>query len=192
MKKFAAALAAAVLVFAGTAAASDQPSKPSAAGPVAVGPAGAAALQVQRPDFRAFADGQYIFVMNGGTADWTGPLDVKATCRKEGTKQMPDVCGPNFPNGTFFYHLASFPAGHGPAVAPIKGSGNAQQISGVGWRALHMDLPPGSFEITVTVDPNAKVAETDESNNVSVKNVSIAGAGGGGIVVSPTLVPIKK
>ncbi|HQQ78091.1 MAG TPA: CARDB domain-containing protein [Thermoanaerobaculia bacterium] len=190
-------LAVLILGTALTAAASDQSKKP-ATGPAPAGQtaAGAAAAQLPKPDFRAFADGQYIFVMNGGDADWTGPLDVKATCKKEGTKQDPTICGPNFPNGSFFYHIAGFQAGHGPSVAPIKGSGNAQQVSGYGWRALRMDLPPGSYEITVTVDPNGKVAEKDETNNQSVQNVSIAGsASPGAVQVNPgaiQLAPTKK
>jgi hypothetical protein len=93
--------------------------------------------------------------------------------------------------------VAGFQAGHGPAVAPVKGSDNAQQVSGYGWRALRMDLPPGSYEITVTVDPNGKVAEKDEANNVSTKTVSIAAppASGtiqvnpGAIQVAPTKTP---
>lgn len=189
--------AALILGTALTAAASDQSNKPST-GPAPAGQtaAGSAAAQLPKPDFRAFADGQYIFVMNGGDADWTGPLDVKATCKKEGTKQDPTICGPNFPNGTFLHHLANFPAGHGPSVAPIKGSGNAQQVSGYGWRAVRMDLPPGSFEIVVTVDPNGKIAEKDEANNVSTKNVTIAGSNSPGAVqVNPgaiQLAPTKK
>ncbi len=175
------------------AAASDQPNKPAAGQTVPNAGAGGAAALIPKPDFQAFADGQWIFVMNKGDADWTGPLDVKATCKREGTKQDPTICGPNFPNGTFFYHLAAFPAGHGPSVAPIKGSDNAQQVTGYGWRALRMDLPAGgSYEIIVTVDPNAKISEKDEGNNTSTKNVSIAGASGGGIQINPTLVPIKK
>lgn len=190
-------VAALILGTALTAAASDQSNKPSTGpGPAGQTAAGSAASQLPKPDFRAFADGQYIFVMNGGDADWTGPLDVKATCKKEGTKQDPTICGSNFPNGTFFQHLANFPAGHGPSVAPIKGSGNAQQVSGYGWRALRMELPTGSYEITVTVDPNGKVAEKDEANNQSVQNVSIAApAGSGPVVVNPgaiQLAPTKK
>jgi hypothetical protein len=189
--------AALILGNALAAAASDQSKKP-ATGPPPTGQtaAGPAAVQLPKPDFRAFADGQYIFVMNGGDADWTGPLEVKATCKKEGTKQSPTICGPNFPSGTFFQSLASFPAGHGPAVAPVKGSDNAQQISGYGWRALRMELPTGSFEIVVTVDPNGKIAEKDEGNNVSTKNVSIAGSSSPGAVqVNPgalQLAPTKK
>lgn len=171
MKKTA-ILVALALAATAAAAASDQPSKP-AAGQTTTS-AGAAAAALGKPDFRAFADGQYIFVMNNGDADWTGPLDVKATCKRDGTKQMPTSCGPNFPNGNFFYHLAAFPAGHGPAVAPLKGPENAQPMTGYGWRALKMDLPAGgSYEITVTVDPNGKVAEKDETNNVSTKALSI-------------------
>lgn len=187
--------AALVLGTAFGAFASDQTNKPSASQTTG---AGAAAAALPRPDFRAFADGQYIFIMNGGDADWTGPLDVKAMCKKEGTKQDPTICGPNFPNGTFFHHLANFPAGHGPSVAPVKGSGNAQQVTGYGWRAVRMDLPPGSYEIVVTVDPNGKVAEKDEGNNASTKNVSIAAPASGGTIqlnpglqVAPTKTPAR-
>lgn len=188
-------LAALILASACAAAASDQPAKPGASQTTA-GAAGAAAAALPKPDFHAFADGQWIFVMNGGDADWTGPLDVKATCKKEATKQTPTICGPNFPNGSFFYHLANFPAGHGPSVTPIKGSDNAQQVSGYGWRALNMGLPAGgSYEIVVTVDPNGKIAEKDEGNNVSTKVVSIPAPAGNTIQVQPgaiQLAPTKK
>lgn len=192
------ALAAALILGAAfTGAASDQPAKPAASQTTAGTAAGGAAPLLPKPDFRAFADGQYIFVMNGGDADWTGPLDVKAVCKPEAAKPIATACGPLFPNGNFFHSLASFPAGHGPTVAPIKGSGNAQQVTGYGWRAVRMDLPPGSYEIVVTVDPNGKVAEKDEKNNVSTKNVSIAAPGGGaiqlnpGIQVAPTRTPAR-
>lgn len=183
------------------AAASDQTNKPSASQTVPGAPAGGAAALVARPDFRAFADGQWIFVMNGGDADYTGPLDVKATCTRE-AKPAPDACGPNFPGGTFFYHLAAFPAGHGPSVAPVKGSDNAQQVTGYGWRALRMDLPAGAtYQITVTVDPNGKIAEKDEANNTAPpKSITIAPASGpstiqvkpGAIQLAPTAPPARK
>lgn len=187
MTRFSTATAAALAVALGLAlgaSASDQAPPPAVGQTAARAPA--SGIPLAKPDFRTFADGQYIFVMNGGDADWTGPVDVKATCTKEGTKQTATSCGPNFPNGSFFYHLASFPAGHGPSVAPVKGSDNAQQISGYGWRALRMDLPAGgSYVIVVTVDPQSKIAEKDEGNNVSTKAISIPAPAGNTIQVNP-------
>lgn len=140
-----------------------------------------------KPDFQAWPDGQWIFVVNFGALDYTGPVDVGATCKSTAPMAPPDACGPNFPNGNFHYHLANFPSGHGNF--PIKGSGNAQQISGPGWRALPMTLPAGTFTITVNVDPQNKIVESNESNNTSTKTITIAPPPGpGGLKISPTAV----
>ena len=154
-----------------TAIASDPPAKPAASQTIGTVPGGAAAL-IAKPDFRAWAEGQYIFVVNGGDADWTGPVDVKATCTKSGVPQTPTICGNSFPNGNFFYHMANFPSGHG-SLPSKAGPGQAQAVSGAGWRALNMGLPVGgSYVIVVTVDPNGKIAEKDETNNTSTQTVT--------------------
>jgi len=174
-------------------AAAEQTNKPSSSVPRTVGTSAGIGIKVPRPDFHGFPDGQYVFVMNGGEKDYTGPLDVKATCKPTAPNPPANACGPNFPGGTFTHHEDKFETGHGPAVAPVKGSGNAQQVSGYGWQATFMGLPAGTFEITLTIDPQNKVAEGNEGNNVSTKTITIPASTppGGVIKVNPTLVPIK-
>jgi hypothetical protein len=174
-------------------AGADQSKKPSSSAPRTVGTAAGSALKLPRPDFHGFPDGQYLFVMNGGEVDYTGPLDVKATCKPAAPNPPANACGPNFPNGTYTHHEAKFAQGHGPAVAPVKGSGNAQQVSGYGWQAYYMGLPAGTWEITLTIDPQQKVAESNEGNNDSTKTITIPpSAPPGGIILNPTAVPVLR
>ncbi len=171
----------------------EQTNKPSSSVPLTVAPAGGGVVKVPQPDFHGFADGQYVFVMNGGEKDYTGPLDIRAKCKSTAPNPPANACGPNFPLGSFTHHEDHFEAGHGPAVAPIKGSGNAQQVSGYGWQAYFMGLPPGTYEITLAIDPMNKVAEGNEGNNISTKTITIQAPPppGGVIKVNPTVVPVR-
>jgi hypothetical protein len=164
------ALSAALAVGFTLTAAAEESRKPSAMAP---GVAQQGKVAVQTP-FKVWPDGQYIFVVNYGTADWTGALDVSAVCAPTAPT---NTCGPNFPGGKFKTHFATFPKGHGNA--PVKGAGNAQQISGAGWIAVFMGLPAGSYKITATA-----------ANNVSPETaITIPGSTppGGVVVGSPTI-----
>jgi len=174
-------------------AVAEQTNKPSSSVPRTAGTSAGSTIKLPRPDFHGFADGQYVFVMNGGEKDYTGPLDIRAKCKPTAPNPPANACGPNFPLGSFTHHEDHFEAGHGPAVAPIKGSGNAQQVSGYGWQAYFMGLPAGTYEITLTIDPQNKVAEGNEGNNASTKTITIPAATppGGPIKVNPGLVPPK-
>lgn len=128
-----------------------------------------------QPTIKVWPDGNYIFVVNQGTKDWPGAMDVSATC----TPIAPTTtCGPNFPGGKLQKHYDTFPKGYGNA--PIKGSGNAQQVEGAGWIAAFMGLPAGTFEIT------AKAA-----NATSAKTTITIAPEGGGLQVSP-VTPVVK
>ena len=194
MKRFAhGCLLVAVAAALAAPAVAEQTNRPSSSVPRTAGTSAGSTIKLPRPDFRGFPDGQYLFVMNGGEADYTGPLDVKATCKPTAPNPPASACGPNFPGGTLTHHEIKFETGHGPAVAPIKGSGNAQQVSGYGWQAYFMGLPAGTYEITLTIDPQNKVAEGNEGNNASTKTITIPAATppGGPIKVNPGLVPPK-
>lgn len=163
--------AALILGTALTAAASDQAKKPSSSQNttgVARNP-----LSLIDTPFKVWPDGNWIFVVNYGTSDWTGALDVWANC----TPVAPTTtCGPNFVGGKYHaghYDKGTFPKGYGQA--PIKGSANAQQVSGYGWVAVHMGLPAGSYKVV------AKAAN-DSSPETAI---TIAGQGGGTIQVQP-------
>ncbi len=150
MKKTIRAALAFALGAALTAAASDQPAKPPVSQTTGASQAGQ--LGIKTP-FKVWPSDNWIFVVNEGTADWTGPLDVWATC----TPVAPTTtCGPNFVGGKFHaahYDKGSFPKGYGQA--PIKGSANAQITSGYGWVAVLMGLPAGSYKITATAANNS-------------------------------------
>src|SRR5262249_32713094 len=116
------ALSAALAVGFTVAAGAEESKKPSATTQSAQAAAASqVTLNVPRPDFKAWPSDQYIFVVNYGDKDYTGALDVDATCTSKAANPPADACGANFPNGKFHYHMANFPAGHGNA--PVKGSG---------------------------------------------------------------------
>ncbi len=145
--------AALILGTALTAAASDQSKKPSASQTTAVSQN--PQTMIKTP-FTVFVDGNWIFVVNDGNSDWTGPLDVCATCVPVAPTTS---CGPNFVGGKYHaahYAAGTFPKGHGNA--PIKGSANAQQVSGPGWVAVSTGLPYGSFKVTATAANNSSPA----------------------------------
>ncbi len=107
---------------------------------------------IQTP-FRFLASGNYAFVINGGTADWTGPLDVTIKCAPVAPATS---CGANFASGALHkhYNKGEFPAGHGqtPASAP---SGNSVIITqGGGYDAIFMGLQVGSYKIVATAANN--------------------------------------
>ena len=157
-------------------AAAEETKKPAATMPGAAQQTAAeAVLKLPLPDFRGWPDDQYLFILNSGDKDYTGALELVATCKSTAPRPQVNACGQKFPNGKFSHNIAHFEAGHGPTVAPIKGSGNAQIVSGYGWRAVFMGLPAGTFEITLTIDPQGKVAEKSETNNASTKTVTIPG-----------------
>lgn len=167
-----AALAAGFTV---TASAAEVSQRPSAMAP---GAAQQGKIAIQTP-FKVWPDGQYIFVVNYGNSDWTGALDVSAVCVSTVVNAPANACGANFPSGKFKQHFATFPKGHGNA--PIKGSANAQQISGAGWIAVFMGLPSGSYKITATA-----------ANNVSPETtITIAPPPGPTVVVGPATISVK-
>lgn len=184
MKKtiFAAAL---ILGTALTAAASDQPAKP----PVSqtTGAAQNPQIMIKTP-FKVWPSDNWIFVENDGTTDWTGPLDVWATC----TPVAPTTtCGPNFVGGKFHaahYDKGSFPKGHGQA--PIKGSANAQITSGYGWVAVLMGLPAGSYKIVASAANNSSpetpitIAASSSGNTIQLKP--------GAVQLAPTKTPVRR
>ena len=140
-------------------------------------------LAVKTP-FTVFADGNWIFVLNKGDKDWTGPLEVNAAC----TPVAPTTsCGSNFVGGKYHaghYDKGTFPKGFGPGVSPIKGPGpNAQITSGSGWVAVFMGLPAGSYKITATAGNN-----TSPETNVTIA----APPSGNTIQVQPAVVPVVK
>jgi hypothetical protein len=142
-------VAALVLASAFAVAASDQPNRTSAQVPGA----GQNPQLLQTP-FKVWPDGNYIFVVNGGTTDWTGPITVTAKC----VPLAPTTsCGPNFPGGTFTkqYAKGQFPKGHGqtPVSAP---NGNSVIITpGAGYDAIFMGLPVGAYRITASAGTNS-------------------------------------
>jgi hypothetical protein len=142
--------AALILGTALTAAASDQSNKPST-GPATTG-AGLNPNLIQTP-FQFLIEADYVFVINGGTKDWTGPLDVTVKCVPVSPTT---TCGSNFPGGTYHKHYdkGTFPAGHGqvPASAP---SGNSVIITqGGGYDAFKVGLPVGTYRITAMAANN--------------------------------------
>jgi hypothetical protein len=107
---------------------------------------------IQTP-FRFLASGNYVFVINGGTADWTGPLDVTIKCVPVAPATS---CGANFAGGALHkhYNKGEFPKGHGqtPVSAP---NGNSVIISqGGGYDAVFMGLQIGSYKITASAANN--------------------------------------
>jgi hypothetical protein len=105
---------------------------------------------VQTP-FRFMVSGNIVFVINGGTADWTGPLEVTIKC----APVAPAVsCGANFASGALHrhYNKGEFPKGHGqtPASAP---SGNAVIVT-PGVDTIGMGLPVGSYKIVASAANN--------------------------------------
>ncbi len=143
--------AALILGTALTAAASDQAGKPSSSQRTTG--AGLNPNMIQTP-FRFLASGNYVFVINGGTADWKGPLDVTIKCAP-----VPPTtsCGANFAGGSIkrHYDKGAFPAGHGqaPASAP---SGNSVIITqGGGYDAIHMGLAVGTYKVVASAANNS-------------------------------------
>jgi hypothetical protein len=138
--------AALVLGVALPAAASDQPNKPSSS-QTTTG-AGLNPNMIQTP-FRFIASGNYVFVINGGTADWTGPLDVTITC----TPVAPTKSCSNTPVHKH-YNKGEFPKGHGqtPASAP---SGNSVIITqGGGYDAIFMGEAVGTYQFVAKAANN--------------------------------------
>jgi hypothetical protein len=173
--------AALILGTALTAAASDQPNKTSSQ--ATTGAAQNPQNMIKTP-FKVWPDGNWVFVVNYGTADWTGPLDVWVTCKPVAPTTS---CGSNFAGGKYHaghYDKGAFPKGYGQA--PIKGSANAQITSGYGWVAVLIGLNQGSYKITATAANNSS-PETD---------VTIAGPPSGNTIqVQPAaiqLAPTKK
>jgi hypothetical protein len=168
--------AALILTAAFSAAASDQSNKPSSSQTTT----GAAQQQnMIKTPFDVWPDGNYIFVVNKGTADWTGALDVYATCKPVAPTTS---CGSNYSGGKFHaghYDKGTFPKGFGPGVSPIKGPGpNAQITSGSGWVAVFMGLPAGSYKITAT-------AANNSSPETSITIAAPPPSGGNVVKVSP-------
>ncbi len=134
-----------------TPAAAEKKSGPPA-GPATTG-VGLNPNLIQTP-FRVWPDQNYIFVVNGGTKDWTAALDVTAKC----TPVAPSTsCGSNFPGGIFrkHYNAGTFPKGFGqsPVSAP---NGNSVIIpNGAGYDAVFMGLPVGTYRITATAANNS-------------------------------------
>lgn len=152
------------------AAASDQPNKPK-------GQTTTVSQQNQigiKTPFNVWVDGQYVFVVNMGNADWAGPLDVTATC----TPVAPTTtCGSGFPGGKFQQHFATFPKGYGQLPTHNPGS---QETSGAGWIAVFMGLPNGSYEI-----------QGRAANNYSPETAITIAAPQGGISPHPSVVHVS-
>jgi hypothetical protein len=138
-------IALVVLGAALTASASDQPPKP-AAGPT---PPGGGRIAIKTP-FRFQASGNYVFVINGGTANWTAALDVTVKC----TPVAPTTtCA--YPSMQRHYNAGEFPKGYGqsPASAP---SGNSVVITqGGGYDAIFMSEAVGTYKFVATAANNA-------------------------------------
>jgi hypothetical protein len=138
--------AALILGTALTAAASDQSNKPSSGLPVTG--AGLNPNLIQTP-FHFLGSGNYVFVINGGTSDWTGPLDVTITC----APVAPTKSCSNTPVKKH-YNKGEFPKGHGqaPVSAP---SGNSVIIAnGGGYDAVFMGEAVGTYKFVATAANN--------------------------------------
>ena len=120
-----------------TAAASDQSNKPST-GPATPG-GGLNPNLVQTP-FHFLGSGNYVFVINGGTSDWTGPLDVTITC----APVAPTKSCANTPVKKH-YNKGEFPKGHGQA--PVSGSSGNSVIlpKDCGYDAVFMGEAVGTY-----------------------------------------------
>jgi hypothetical protein len=129
--------------------------------------------------FTVWPEGNWIFVMNYGNADWTGPLDVWATCKPVAPTTS---CGSNFVGGKYHaghYDPGKFPKGHGNV--PMKNSENVQQVSGPGWVAVFMGLPAGTYKITATAagksspetDVTTGAPQSDNTMKVKVQPAAI-------------------
>ena len=176
--------AALILGSALTATASDQTKKPSSSQTTA-GALQQPQTMIQTP-FKVWPDGNWIFVVNYGTADWTGALDVWATCKPVAPTAS---CGPNFAGGKYragHYDKGTFPKGYGQA--PIKGSANAQQVSGYGWVAVHMGLPYGSYKIVASAANNSS-PETDITIAAPPSTISVKP---GTLQLAPTKTPAPR
>lgn len=170
MKKIAAAAAlAAVLGLSWNAPASDQAGKPSASSSTGAGAPSSPGSLIARPDLKVSLEGQYLIVSNVGDADWTNAVDVAGTCKSKAAGASSEACGANFPNGHFGYHMANFSPGHGAAVLPAPPA-----VSGTGWRAIKLDLPMGSYDVSFTVDPHTKIPDANRANNTLTKTITIA------------------
>jgi hypothetical protein len=168
-------LVAALALGLGLPAAADDSKKVSSTMPGAAQQGG---IAIKTP-FNVWPDGQYIFVVNYGNADWTGPLDVSAVCKSTTANAPANACGTNFPGGKFKQHFATFPKGYGNL--PLKGSGNSQVTSGAGWIAVFMGLPAGTYKITAAA-----------ANNVSPETtITIAPPPGPTFVVGPATISVK-
>ncbi len=176
MKKITLASAALIVLAAALPGAAEESKKPGTS--MTTGAAQQANRLGLKTPFNVWPDGNWIFVVNAGNSDWKAPLDVHATCVPVAPTTS---CGSNFPGGKFHAHYDTFPAGHGNA--PIKGSANAQQISGPGWIAVLMGLPAGSYKITASA----------ASNSSAEANVTIASPPSGNTIqVQPGVVPVVK
>jgi hypothetical protein len=177
--------AALVLGSALGASASDQTNKPSAS--QTTGATQNPGTMIQTP-FKVWPDGNWIFVDNYGTSDWTAALDVWAFC----TPVAPTTtCGPNFVGGKYLaghYAKGAFPKGHGQA--PIKGSANAQQVDGYGWVAVHMGLPAGTYKITAKAannsSPETPITIAGQNNGPTVQ------VNPGALQLAPTKTPAPR
>lgn len=175
--------AALILGTALTAAASDQTNKPSSS--QTTGAAQNPQILIKTP-FKVWPDGNWIFVVNYGTADWTGALDVWATCKPVAPTTS---CGPNFVGGKYHaghYDKGTFPKGYGQA--PIKGSGNAQITSGYGWVAVLMGLPYGSYKIVASAANNSS-PETDITIAAPPSTITV---NPGALQMAPTKTPAPR
>jgi hypothetical protein len=178
--------AALILCSALPAFASDQTKKPSSS-QTTTGALQNPQTMIKTP-FKVWPDGNWIFVVNYGTADWTGPLDVWATCKPVAPTT---TCGPNFAGGKYHaahYDKGTFPKGYGQA--PIKGSDNAQITSGYGWVAVLIGLPAGSYKIVASAANNSSpetditIAAPSSGNTIQVKP--------GAIQLAPTKTPAPR
>ncbi len=166
------ALLAAALLAAAPAPASDQTNRPQTS--QTTGAAGLNPNLIQTP-FHFVASGNYVFVINGGTADWTAPLDVTITC----TPVAPTKSCAKTPV-TKHYAKGEFPKGHGqaPASAP---SGNSVVITqGGGYDAIFMGEAVGTYQFV------AKAAN-NTSNPMSVTVTTPPPGSPTPVVVSPAV-----
>ncbi|MBK9062429.1 MAG: hypothetical protein IPL89_04430 [Acidobacteria bacterium] len=166
-----------------TAAASDQSNKPST-GPTATGATQNPQTMIQTP-FKVWPDGNWIFVVNYGNADWTSALDVWATCKPVAPTAS---CGPNFASGKYHaghFAIGQFPKGHGNAL--IKAPRTLSRFrAGLG-RRLH-GAPYGSFKVTATAANNTS-PETDVTLAAPVSPIGVNPAT---LQLAPTKTPVRK
>ncbi|HEX7529318.1 MAG TPA: hypothetical protein VF425_09425 [Thermoanaerobaculia bacterium] len=149
MKKFRIVPAALLVLACAVPAAAEETKKPSTS--VNTGAAQQAGKPSNQSPFKVWVDGNWIFVVNNGNSDWTGGVLVGAACQPVAPST---ACGsgPEWNGLNFTHKYDKFPKGHGNA--PIKGSGNAQQIEGPGWIAVFLGLPVGSYKVTASAAYN--------------------------------------